>query len=128
MKENEIYEKKRWFMKANKRDPENKRSIRIQVSVSEKDKQVLKERADNVQLPLAEYMYWVLMNKTLHVQNIEFSESLRLIANESDNLNQLAFMSNATGFLSDHEKQELMGIIHKLDSLIEQEVEHLKEK
>ena len=87
MEDKDIYEKKRWFMQAKKRDPNNKRDKRIQVSMSEKDKADLKAKADEVKLPLAEYMYWVLKNRTLHVQNIEFTELLRLIANESDNLN-----------------------------------------
>ena len=73
----ELHEKKRWFMQAKRRDPENKRDIRVQVSLSTKDKDKLKTNADAVGLPLAEYMYWVLMNKTLHVQNIEFTETLR---------------------------------------------------
>lgn len=64
-------------MQAKKRDPNNKRNKRIQVSMSLNDKQKLKAKADEVELPLAEYMYWVLMNKTLHVQNIEFTDALR---------------------------------------------------
>lgn len=82
-----------------KRDPNNKRDKRIQVSMSEKDKADLKAKADEVKLPLAEYMYWVLKNRTLHVQNIEFTELLRLIANESDNLNQLAYGAMPLAFL-----------------------------
>ena len=123
----ELHEKKRWFMQAKKRDPENKRDIRVQVSLSTKDKDKLKTNADVVGLPLAEYMYWVLMNKTLHVQNIEFTETLRLIANESDNLNQIAFTANLTGTLSSYDANRLSIIITKLDHLIETEVEHLKQ-
>lgn len=118
-------DKKKWFMKAPKRDPKNKRDIRIQVSVSQNDKAELKKKADEVQFPLAEYMYWVLKNRTLHIQNIEFSKNLRLIANESDNLNQLAFNGNAFHYLSDEDVKSLRKIIKKLDKLIEKEVEHL---
>ena len=122
----EIHEKKRWFMQAKKRDPENKRDKRVQVSLSVKDKAELKEKADEVKLPLAEYMYWILKNKTLHVQNIEFTELLRLIANESDNLNQLAYRGNTYGFLTQDEHWTLNRLIQKLDILIDEEVEHLK--
>ena len=115
-------------MQAKKRDPENKRDIRVQVSLSAKDKDKLKKNAESVGLPLAEYMYWVLMNKTLHVQNIEFTETLRLIANESDNLNQIAFTANLTGALSPYDANRLSMIITKLDHLIETEVEHLKQE
>lgn len=125
MDDKEIYENKRWFMQAKKRDPNNKRDKRIQVSLSLNDKKKLKAKADEVELPLAEYMYWVLMNKTLHVQNIEFTEALRIIANESDNLNQIAFMANATNALTPSEREKLMEVINKLDMLIEKEVEHL---
>lgn len=113
-------------MQAKKRDPENKRDKRVQVSLSVKDKAELKEKADEVKLPLAEYMYWVLKNRTLHVQNIEFTELLRLIANESDNLNQLAYRGNAYGFLTQDEHRTLIRLIRKLDILIDEEVEHLK--
>ena len=126
MEDKDIYEKKRWFMQAKKRDPNNKRDKRIQVSMSEKDKADLKAKADEVKLPLAEYMYWVLKNRTLHVQNIEFTELLRLIANESDNLNQLAYRGNALGFLTQDEHRSLMSLIQKLDVLIDKEVEHIK--
>ena len=123
----ELHEKKRWFMQAKKRDPENKRDKRVQVSLSVKDKENLKNNADAVGLSLAEYMYWVLMNKTLHVQNIEFTEALRLIANESDNLNQIAFTANLTGALSPYDANRLRTLITKLDHLVETEVEHLKQ-
>ena len=126
MEDKDIYEKKRWFMQAKKRDPNNKRDKRIQVSMSEKDRADLKAKADEVKLPLAEYMYWVLKNRTLHVQNIEFTELLRLIANESDNLNQLAYRGNALGFLTQDEHRALMSLIQKLDVLIDKEVEHIK--
>lgn len=126
MEDKDIYEKKRWFMQAKKRDPNNKRDKRIQVSMSEKDKADLKAKADEVKLPLAEYMYWVLKNRTLHVQNIEFTELLRLIANESDNLNQLAYRGNALGFLTQDEHRALTSLIQKLDVLIDKEVEHIK--
>ena len=125
MDDKEIYENKRWFMQAKKRDPNNKRDKRIQVSLSLNDKKKLKAKADEVELPLAEYMYWVLMNKTLHVQNIEFTEALRIIANESDNLNQIAFMANATNALTPSARAKRMEVINKLDMLIEKEVEHL---
>jgi hypothetical protein len=123
----ELHEKKKWFMQAKKRDPQNKRDIRVQVSLSAKDKDKLRKSADEVELPLAEYMYWVLMNKTLHVKNIEFTETLRLIANESDNLNQLAFKLNLMGALSPIDKLKLNEIITRLDELIVMEVKHLKQ-
>ena len=125
MSDSKLIEKKRWFMQAKKRDPNNKRNKRIQVSMSLTDKQKLKAKADEVELPLAEYMYWVLMNKTLHVQNIEFTDALRKIANESDNLNQLAYRFNLTGALPPEDLQQLMSIIKQLDMLVEKEVEHL---
>lgn len=125
MADSKLIEKKRWFMQAKKRDPNNKRDKRIQVSMSLNDKQKLKAKADEVELPLAEYMYWVLMNKTLHVQNIEFTDTLRIIANESDNLNQLAYVANVTGMLSSDERKRIMSLVKKLDMLIEKEVEHL---
>lgn len=125
MSDSKLIEKKRWFMQAKKRDPNNKRNKRIQVSMSLNDKQKLKAKADEVELPLAEYMYWVLMNKTLHVQNIEFTDALRKIANESDNLNQLAYRFNLTGVLPPEDLQQLMSIIKQLDMLVEKEVEHL---
>src|SRR5574344_534422 len=121
MEDKDIYEKKRWFMQAKKRDPNNKRDKRIQVSMSEKDKADLKAKADEVKLPLAEYMYWVLKNRTLHVQNIEFTELLRLIANESDNLNQLAYRGNALCFLTQDEHRALMSLIQKLAVLLEKQ-------
>ena len=114
-------------MQAKKRDPQNKRDIRVQVSLSAKDKDKLRKSADEVELPLAEYMYWVLMNKTLHVKNIEFTETLRLIANESDTLNQLAFKLNLMGALSPIDKLKLNEIITRLDELIVMEVKHLKQ-
>lgn len=126
MADKEIYEKKRWFMQAKRRDPQNKRSKRIQVSLSENDKKNLKEKADALKLPLAEYMYYVLMNKTLHVQNIEFTKALYQIANESDNINQLAYMLNATHRLTVDEHNQLFSIIAKLDVLIQKEFENLK--
>lgn len=125
MEDKDIYENKRWFMQAKKRDPNNKRNKRIQVSMSLNDKKILKAKADEVELPLAEYMYWVLMNKTLHIQNIEFTDTLRNIANVSDNLNQIAHVANTTYFLDSDNLSKLKSIINRLDMLIEEEVEHL---
>lgn len=125
MEDKDIYENKRWFMQAKKRDPNNKRNKRIQISMSLNDKKILKAKADEVELPLAEYMYWVLMNKTLHIQNIEFTDTLRNIANVSDNLNQIAHVANTTYFLDSDNLSKLKSIINRLDMLIEEEVEHL---
>lgn len=123
----QTFEKKRWFMQAKKRDPANKRNIRIQVSVSSKDKELLKKQADEVDLHLAEYMYFVLMNKKLHVLNTEFSKTLRDIAGESKNLNIIANTASFNRWLNQSQIGVLRQIVDKLNKLIVQEVETLLE-
>lgn len=127
MPDNKNITKKKWFVTPNKkrRDPNNKRDIRIKISLSEKDKNLLQGKADKAGLPLAEYIYWVVMGKELVVHDLQFSETLRRISSISNNLNQIAnrmnLFSTKTG-----DKENLYGIINMLYDLMTEEFQHLK--
>lgn len=118
--------KKKWFMYPKVRDPENKRTHRFKMSMSPNDMKELKEKADKAGISMSEYMYWLFKNKTLHIQNIEFSDTLRKIAGESDNINQIAGKYNLLRYLPEHDVLKLKNLIYKLDNLISEELQYLK--
>ena len=86
---------------------------------------MLQGKADKAGLPLAEYIYWVVMGKELVVHDLQFSETLRRISSISNNLNQIAnrmnLFSTKTG-----DKENLYEIINMLYDLMTEEFQHLK--
>lgn len=104
-----------------RRNPDNRRNIRIKISVSEADKQKLQEKASKTGLTLAEYIYFSAMDIPLRVYVPEVSDTLRLIANESNNLNQIAHKANEYMFLTPSEVRELKALIDKINTLIDEE-------
>ncbi len=127
MPDNKNTTKKKWFMspKKKRRDPDNKRDLRIKISLSEKDKTLLQAKADKVGLSLAEYIYWVIMGKELCVYNLQFSETLRKMSSVSNNLNQIANRMNLFSTKAS-DKEALYRIINNLNLLMEEEFKHLK--
>ena len=119
-------EKKKWFMSHKRRDKNNKRDQRRKISFSITDLEKLQKKADKVNLPFAEYVYCVVMEKELVVHNSEVSDTLRKIAGEATNLNQIAYYYHISG-QNQAMEDRLKEIINKFEAFIAEDLQYINQ-
>lgn len=104
------------YMEAKRRNPDNKRSVRIKVSLSEKDYEELKNKAASIGLKASQYVYYLIKNREVVARKPEHTDALRSIAMMGNNLNQLAFNANM-GIFNENDRLALRKILIEIDHI-----------
>lgn len=86
------------------------------------EKKRLSEQASDVKLKVSEYMYCVVMNRKVRVENPGFRQDLRYLSSIANSLNQIARAGNKYGFLSADDRRVLMEFVEEIYKSIKAEI------
>lgn len=113
--EDSIEDGEKWsLMRIKKRDPNNKRLKRLEISISQEDKELLVARAANLGLRLSQYIYYRVMHRRLKFAKHIETEILQRIAGYSATINEISHRYNIYETLADEDVNALMNAAKKI--------------